>query len=187
MPGLPALLLVLASANANAATDRACTAFHWDMKDELAAMATTATALAANTNIQQAGAPLQLGKQYVVTLAPETQVAFMVPPGRPAKDAAPQGGILYFDVRKSGRYRFSLDTGHWLDVIDSGEKILDGSTAKVLESVGHDSAEGCAAIHKVVAFDLEVGTTYRVHLSGRAASRVNLVVTRGDDSDSAAY
>lgn len=186
MPGLPALLLVLASANANgnAAADGACTTFHWDMKDELAAMATTATALAANTNIQQAGAPLQLGKHYVVTLAPETQVAFIVPPGRPAKDTAPQGGILYFDVRKSGRYRFSLDTSHWLDVIDAGEKVLDGSTAKVLASHGHDSAEGCVAIHKVVAFDLEAGTTYRVHLSGRTAPRVNLVVTRGDPTDS---
>ncbi len=182
MHRIPALLLALASAGASA--DDACSGFFWDMKDELAAMATTASGLAANTNIQQAGAPLQLGKHYVVTLAPETQVAFIVPPGRPAKDTAPQGGILYFDVRKSGRYRFSLDTGHWLDVIDSGEKILDGSTAKVLESVGHDSAEGCAAIHKVVAFDLEVGTTYRVHLSGRAAPRVNLVVTRGDPTDS---
>lgn len=185
MHGLPALLLLVASTGV--AADDACEAFHWDMKDELAAMATTANGLAANTNLQQAGAPLEVGKHYVVTLTPENQVAFIVAPGRAAKDAAPQGGILYFDVRKSGRYRFSLDTGHWLDVIDAGEKLLDGSTAKVLESLGHDSAEGCAAIHKVVAFDLEAGTTYRVHLSGRAAPRVNLVVTRGDSTDSDAY
>lgn len=182
MHRIPALLLALASAGASA--DDACSGFFWDMKDELAAMAAPAIAIAANTNIQQAGAPLEAGRHYVVELAPENGVAFIVPPGRAAKDAEPRGGILYFDVRKAGRYRFSLDTSHWLDVIDAGEKILDGSTAKVLASHGHDSAEGCVAIHKVVAFDLEAGTTYRVHLSGRTAPRVNLVVTRGDPTDS---
>jgi hypothetical protein len=137
-------------------------------------------AIAAATNVQQAMPSLEVGTRYLVTLAPENRVAFIVAPRRAARDAAPHGGILYFDVRETGRYRFALDTGHWLDVVDQGTNVLDASASRVVEPIGREGAGACTEPRNVFDFDLAARKTYRLHLSGREDARVTVVVARGD-------
>ena len=141
-----------------------------------------AQTLAAATHLQQAMPSLEVGTHYFITLAPENRVAFIVAPGRAARDAAPHGGILYFHVREAGRYRFALDTGHWIDVVDQGEHLLDAASSRLVESVGHRDIAACSTLRKVVDFDLDAGKTYRVHLSGREDARVTVVIARGEAS-----
>jgi len=173
------LVIAIASiAPSRADSPDGCDGVPDELQAPLAALRKPAIAIAAHTNIQAAGMPLALDEHYLVTLTPQNQVAFIVLPTRPARGEHPHGGILYFDVEESGRYRFSLDTGHWIDVIDSGDSLLDGKSARHIESVAHVDGDECTLLHKSVAFDLQAGITYRVHLSGRDAARVNIVVTR---------
>lgn len=170
------LVLLLALASATAPD---CAAVRRDLAHELDVLRAPAQPFAVATNLQQAMPSLEPDTHYVVTLAPESRVAFIVPPGHEARDATPNGGILYLDVRDGpGRYRIAIDTGHWIDVVDSGPNVLDATAARLVPSVDHVDAGDCTPLRKVVDFELAAGKTYRIHLSGRADARVALVVTR---------
>lgn len=172
------LVLLLALA---AGSPPDCATVRADVAPLVAPLLEPARAIAAATNVQQAMPSLEPGKHYLVTLAPENRVAFIVAPARAARDDAPHGGILYLHVRVPGRYRIAIDTGHWIDVIDSGPHVLHADAARVVAASGHSDVGDCTALRKVVDFDLDAGTTYRIHLSGRGHARVNLVVARADD------
>lgn len=175
----PVLLLCVAGADARAA-ERACTGFRWDVSRELAVMREPAQALGVTTNVQEAGYPLAIGEHYLVTLAPEQRVAFIVRPSHATREPESHAGILYLDVRESGRYRFALDTRHRLDLVVPGPMVLSPEGSRTLQPVGHDHGD-CDLVHEVLAFDLEAGTTYEVHLSGAKDARVNLAVTLEPD------
>ena len=188
MPSLRCTLFVAALCASScvspvrAAAAAGCEAYTWDVQKELALLGKPPETIRANENVQQAAMPLQLDQPYRLLLQPQDTVGFVVPPGREARDAAPWGGIAYFHVQESGRYRIGLDTEHWIDLIDAGSRPIDPAAARVIPSVAHQEQDGCKPLHKLVAFELEGGKTYRMHFSGNQAEQVHVLVTREADA-----
>ena len=180
-------LVVLAGAAASVAHGAepgGCDAFGLDVKRELALIGAPARAIAAHRHLQEAGIPLVVDQHYLLQLHPQNTVAFIA--GRATRDGALYGGIGYFHVRDAGRYRIAIDTRHWIEVIDSGPDVFDAAAAHVVASVAHEGRSDCAALRKVVVFELEAGKTYRLHFSGEAAAQVNLLITRETSTAAAA-
>ena len=76
--------------------------------------------------------------------------------------------MLSFSTGKSGRYRVSLTSSHWID-------LLNGAT--VIDSKGHEGRGGCELLHKVVEFESPANTAITLQLSGNDAAVVGIIVT----------
>ena len=165
------LLMAIASLGGAAATGAAangCDAFTWNVAQELAVMRQPAKAVLAQPVGGNSAAAITVGRHYEVTLRPQAEVHFAVPPARPARDPAPQGGSLAFVVETAGRYRISITSRHWIDVIAGGQ---------VIDSIDHQGSADCELLHKVVEFELPAGTPLTLQLSGRAERELGLAIT----------
>jgi hypothetical protein len=164
------LTLLLACAalapQAFAHTDEDCTTFTWDVSRELAAM--RSPAIPVNAMPTTNGPALELGKHYAAALLPQPSVSFVVPPARQRKADHPMAGLLSFKTEKTGRYRVSLTTSHWIDLLNG---------ASVIDSKGHEGRGACELLHKVVEFELPANTTITLQLSGGDAAMVGIIVT----------
>ena len=149
-------------------TDDGCASFTWDVSRELAAMRTPAAPANATPKATPAGQTLELGKHYSATLLPQAAVNFVVPPARQRKAAQPKAGLLSFKTEKSGRYRVSITSSHWID-------LLNGVT--VIDSMGHEGRGGCGPLHKIVEFELPANTAITLQLSGNDDAVVGIIVT----------
>jgi hypothetical protein len=115
-----------------------------------------------------AGQPrLALDKHYALSLLAQDQLRFVVKPGRASKAASPRGGAFQFEVPVTGRYRVSITSRHWVDVVDGGT---------VIESADH-FGPGCDVLHKIVEFDLTAGRKLTLQLSGQDDAIIGLAIT----------
>lgn len=112
-------------------------------------------------------ATLPLGAAVKATLLPAAAVSLTVPVAKPAA-AGSNAGVFSFTVPTAGRYRVSLGTGAWIDVIADG---------KAVASVAHGHGAPCSGVRKMVDFDLTPGS-YRLQLVGSAAPTVDVLVAR---------
>jgi hypothetical protein len=170
------LLMAITSLRGAAATGAAasgCDAFSWNVDHELAVMREPARKVLAQPDAGNPAAAITVGHHYEVTLRPQAEVNFAMPPARPARDPAPQGGSLGFVVETAGRYRISITSRHWIDVVAGG---------KVIDSIGHQGSAGCELLHKVVEFDLPAGMPLTLQLSGRAERELGLAITQSPAS-----
>lgn len=144
-----------------------CAAFRWNVASELAVMQLPAIAIAARAD---AGNPatVVVGKHYVVTLAAQSGVKFAVPPAHATKGAAPRGGTLRLVVEVAGRYRVSLTSRHWIDVVDGD---------KVIESLDHEGHADCALLHKIVEYQLPAHRPLDLQISGADEDAIGLAIT----------
>ena len=85
----------------------------------------------------------------------------------PIESRALRGGAFLFEVPATGRYRVSISSRHWIDVVDD---------KTVIESVGH-LGPGCELVHKVVEFDLPAGRPLTLQLSGHDDAMIGLTIT----------
>lgn len=108
------------------------------------------------------GATLLPGRAATVTLVAGKALA-VVPATAKAGMA---GASLGFRVPRAGRWRVSLDTGAWVDVVRDGRAVA---------SVGHGHGGPCSGVRKQVEFDLAPGR-YDLQLSGAAAASVRVMV-----------
>jgi hypothetical protein len=150
-------------------TEEGCATFTWDLAREFAAMKKPAMLLAASADRKVNPVRLAEGRHVTATLVPQGSVAFPAPPARPPSSDNPSAGLLFFKSGKAGRYRISLTSRHWIDV-------LDGS--KTIESVSHEGRGGCAELLQAVEFELPANRELVVQLSGDAAVTVGIVVTQ---------
>ncbi len=164
-PSFVAALLLAAAAVTHAHDEGGCAAFSWDVSHELALM--RGPALTVDETASAPG-PLHIGRHYSVHLAPQSGVQLLVPPEHAARGGSPRAAVLRFDVAQPGRYRVSITTRHWIDVIDHG---------RVVESAAHQGSTGCALLHKVVEFELPAGDDLALQLSGQDDAVVDLVIT----------
>jgi hypothetical protein len=143
-----------------------CDAFKWDVSHELAVLTQPAKPLAA---AREAKSPVraELDAHYAVKLAPQGSVRFAAKPGK--ADEGAHGGLLTFHVPKPGRYRVSLTTGHWIDVLDGKNMVVSR------DFQGHT---GCEKVHKVVEFELSGNKDFTLQLSGAADASVGLAITQ---------
>lgn len=177
MPVRPALLLsVLLAASAAVAADAPaaadalppeCGTFAWDVSKELAVLRLPSTAGVAGTGGDAGAVRIGLDTRYDMRLHPEAGVTLAARPAKaPADDAA--AGLLVFQVPVDGRYRVSLTTAHWVDVVDGGE---------IVASTGHEGRRGCPLLRKVVEFDLAAGRDLVLQVLGGVGSETGVLIT----------
>jgi hypothetical protein len=163
-----ATLLAIALANVQEAAAVPCTGFKWDVRQEVALFAGTAAALPAGKNAATAPA-LGIDRLYALTLLPQSQVNFVVAPGKNAAQDSSFAGLAELRVPAPGNYRVALDAPVWIDVI------VDGKLAQPTDYQGQHS---CPGPHKIVEFDLSGAQHFTLQLSGSADAAVRMTVTR---------
>ncbi len=146
-------------------TDQGCSAFTWDVTPVLEVLRGAPRVLEAGAD---AGA-LEPGEHYSLRLAPQSEVKFAMTPTRSARSASPRAGVFRFRIPETGRYRVSLSTRHWIDVVAGSANI---------DSADHQGRSGCERVHKIVEFELTVGVEYTLQLSGQDDAVVDLTITR---------
>jgi hypothetical protein len=124
-----------------------------------------AAAATPDANIPQ----LQLDKLYELRLTKQSAVKFVVPPARAATGDDARAGLVQFRSMEAGRYRISLSTRHWADVVDG---------TLLIESHDFQGAGGCERPHKVVEFDLPANRSLTLQFSRAPNSAVAIAVTR---------
>jgi len=144
-----------------------CTGFKWDVSKEHALFLGSSTSV--NGAKSAASAPaLATNQLYLLQLAPQSSVAFAVPPGKsvPAEDA--YAGLAVLKLAAPGNYRVSVDVPLWIDVV---------ADAKLVPPVDYQGQRDCSAPHKIVEFALAGGTSYLLQISASATTNVRLAVT----------
>jgi hypothetical protein len=162
--------VILATALAAAAPARAddsCVDFKWDVSQERALFAASATALAAGADSKSAPV-LQLNHLYELKLAKQEQVSFAVTPGKNSPRAGSYGGLVTFKIPASGSYRIAIDMPFWIDVVSDGALV----TANDFQG-----QHGCSSPHKIVQFDLLGTRPFFLQLSNAAPESVRLTIT----------
>lgn len=162
------LLASLMTQAALAADADPCTRFTWDVTHELAVMKQTPQQIVAAAKSSSETPTLQLDKLYEVKLVDQSTVTFAVTPGKPTLPDGTRGGLLRFSSEVAGRYRVSMTSGHWIDVVD-------GQT--LIKSRDFQGARGCERPRKIVEFDLPAGRPLMLQLSGASDSPVTLAIT----------
>jgi hypothetical protein len=112
--------------------------------------------------------PLELDQHYSVKLAPQDKVKFAVKPSKPALDDGAHAGVLSFHTPKAGRYRVSITTSHWLDLVDGG---------LIVVSSDFQGQRGCEKVHKIVQFELSGNKNFILQFSGGTQANLDVAVT----------
>jgi hypothetical protein len=162
--------IVLATAFATAApalADESCVDFKWDVSQERALFAGSATPLAAAADPKSAPV-LLLNHLYELKLSRQEQVSFAVTPGKKSPRDGSYGGLVTFKIPASGSYRVAIDMPFWIDVVS------DGALAAATDFQGQ---HGCSSPHKIVQFDLLGTRPFFLQLSNAAPESVRLTIT----------
>jgi molybdate transport system substrate-binding protein len=145
-----------------------CTRFTWDVSRELAAMKQTPRAVAAavkpGANVPQIE-PEQL---YDAKLANQPQVTFLAKPAKAAGTDGTYAGLVRFRVEKAGRYRVSISSGHWIDIVEG---------TQLVSSRDFQGQRGCKRPHKIVEYELPAGRDLTLQLSGSVDAQVIVAIT----------
>ncbi len=144
-----------------------CDSFTWDVTHELDVLGSPAKSITASTDGKKP-APLDLDQHYTVKLAPQDKVKFAVKPSKATPDADAHAGVVSFHTPKAGRYRVSLTTGHWLDLVD-GKLIVVSSDFQ--------GQRGCEKVHKIVQFELSGNKNFILQFSGRPEANLDVAIT----------
>jgi hypothetical protein len=161
------LLAVSSIFSAQAFADDACVDFKWDVTQERALFAATATPLSAGTDSKSAPTML-LNHLYELKLMPQGHVSFAASPGKKTPSAGSNAGIVAFKLPGSGSYRIAVDMPFWIDVVSNGALVA----AKDFQG-----QHGCSAPHKIVEFDLVGTRPLFLQLSNAAPQSVRLTIT----------
>ena len=150
-----------------------CSHFTWDVSHELAVMKQTAKPVTAAAKPDVPMPQLQIDELYELKLAPQSTVSYRIPPAKPTVDASAHGGLMRLRVARSGLYRISITSGHWIDVT------VDDQLVKSKDFQGSHS---CARPHKIVEFELPANRELILQLSGATEASVLMAITAVADS-----
>lgn len=144
-----------------------CDSFTWDVSHELDVLGKPAKAVVAGTDGKKP-VHLDFDQHYSVKLAPQDTVKFAAKPGKPQLSDGAQGGVFSFRTPKAGRYRISITTGHWLDVLDGGLLVV---------SSDFQGQRGCEKVHKIVQYELSGNKEFVLQFSGGTQANLDLAIT----------
>ncbi len=115
-----AVLLCAVTAAPVWAQQQPCTDFAWDVHQERALFAGQGQTVQGGTTA--AGTPtVGVDHLYTVQLSAQPQVTYVTPPGKVMLADGAFGGMVKFQVPRSGSYRVSLDAPFWIDVVADGK------------------------------------------------------------------
>jgi hypothetical protein len=155
------------SAAAPALADQSCVDFKWDVSQERALFAGSATPMAAAADPKSAPL-LLLNHLYELKLAKQEQVTFAVTPGKKSPRDGSFGGLAAFKIPMVGSYRVAIDMPFWIDVVS------DGALVAASDFQGQ---HGCSSPHKIVQFDLLGTRQFFLQLSNAEPESVRLTIT----------
>jgi hypothetical protein len=158
---------ISAAAPAPAFGDESCVDFKWDVTQERALFAGSATPLAAAVDPKSAPV-LLLNHLYELKLSKQEQVRFAVAPGKKSPRDASYGGLVTFKIPASGSYRVAIDMPFWIDVVSDGALVA---------ATDFQGQHGCSSPHKIVQFDLLGTRPFFLQLSNAAPDSVRLTIT----------
>jgi hypothetical protein len=150
-----------------ALADDACVDFKWDVTQERALFAGSATPLAAAADPKSAPV-LLLNHLYELKLSKQEQVSFAVTPGKKSPRDGSHGGLVRFKIPASGSYRVAIDMPFWIDVVSDGALVA---------ATDFQGQHGCSSPHKIVQFDLLGTRPFFLQLSNAAPESVRLTIT----------
>ena len=161
------LAIAWAAAAAPAFADDACVDFKWDVSQERALFAGSATPMAAGADAKSAPA-MQLNHLYELKLPAQEHVSFAVTPGKKSPSDGSHGGLVVFKIPAGGSYRIAIDMPFWIDVVSDGALVA---------ATDFQGQHGCASPHKIVQFDLKGTRPFTLQLSNAAPENVRVTVT----------
>ena len=142
-----------------------CDGFRWDVKHERALFAMQPHTLPAGHAVKSAPR-LRAAELYELKLTPDSQVSFVVQPGRKTSKPDSRAGLVRFEIRAAGLYRVSVDQPAWVDAVVDGKSI---------NSKDFQGQRGCSTPHKVVEFELPASANLVLQISNASdAARVTL-------------
>jgi hypothetical protein len=161
------VLAAVFAAVAPALADESCVDFKWDVSQERALFAGSASPVAAAADAKSAPM-LQVDRLYELKLLKQEQVSFAVTPGKQSPRAGSNGGLAAFKIPASGSYRIAIDMPFWIDVVSNGALVAAND---------FQGQHGCSSPHKIVQFDLLGTRPFFLPLSNAAAESVRLTIT----------
>ena len=103
-------------------------------------------------------------------------MALAASPRKPMPGEGAHAGLLAFRVPADGRYRVSITSGHWIDVVDAGAVVPS------LAFQGHAEAGGCPLVHKIVEFQLRAGRELLLQFAGASDASAGVAITAVEDA-----
>jgi len=158
----------MAGEAASAADTDPCTRFTRDVSRELAVMKQTPHAVAAAVKPSADVPQIEPEKLYEVKLADQRTVTFVAKPGKPTPNESAQAGLVRLRVEKAGRYRVSISSGHWIDIVDGRQ---------LVSSKAFQGQHGCERPHKIVEYELPAGRDLTLQFSGSKDPQVIVAIT----------
>ena len=101
-------------------------------------------------------------------LADQSTVTFVAKPGKPTLNAGTRAGLVRFRLEKAGRYRVSITSGHWIDIVDG---------TQLVSSRDFQGQRGCQRPHKIVECDLPASRDLTLQFSGSTDAQVLVAIT----------
>jgi hypothetical protein len=145
-----------------------CMSFRWDVTHERALMKETPRAVEAAAEATADMPELKVGELHEVKLSRQGDVLFPAVPGMRTPNDGAFAGLVRFRVPKSGLYRVSISTPHWIDIVNAGQ---------LIKARDFQGQRGCERPHKIVEFELPADRELMLQLSGSGKSRVLLAIT----------
>ena len=170
MFGLFVLAIVLViSRYASSATDKdSCADFAGEAAHEIAVMKQISKEITAAANPDPGVPRIGLETLYGLKLAAQSGVTFVANPERTDVEAGSYAGLVKFRVPKARRYRVSISSTHWIDIIDG---------SRFLEARAFQGHRGCKRPRKIVEYELPEEHDLILQLSGFSESSVLVAIT----------
>jgi hypothetical protein len=145
-----------------------CDSFTWDVSHELEVLGKPPQSANAGRDGRKP-VHLDLDQHYLVKLVPQSMVKFTVKPGKPMLDDGAQAGVFSFHTPKAGKYRISITTDHWIDVLDGPLLVV---------SQDFQAQRGCEKVRKIVEYELSGNKDFVLQFSGATEPNVSLAITQ---------
>ena len=150
-----------------ACADDACKGFKWDVSKERALYSARAVLRAAGKDATSA-AVVTPNRLYRLRLNAQDEVALGESGTQKLSMGRAYAGMATLEIDAPGRYRVSVDTPLWIDVLAHGKLV------PVTDFAGsHD----CNAPRKIVEFELAARESFLVQVSGSDRISIRLTVT----------
>jgi hypothetical protein len=145
-----------------------CDAFTWDISHELDVLGKPSKPVTAGTDAKKP-VHLDLDQHYSLKLVPQGTVKFALKPSKPKPDDGAQAGVFSFHTPKAGKYRVSITSEHWLDVVDGPLLVV---------SQDFQGQRGCEKVRKIVQFELSGNKDFVLQFSGGTQANASMAITQ---------
>jgi len=152
----------------SAADTDPCAQFTWDVSHERSVMKEAPRIVAAAIKPGADVPQIQLEEPYEVKLSDQSTVTYAANPGKATLANGAHAGLVRFRVEKAGKYRVSITSAHWIDIVDA---------TQLVSSKDFQGQQGCDRPHKVVEYELPAGRDLTLQFSGSTDAEVIVAIT----------